>query len=120
MIESIISATKTGESQDLVASVGHYTIVIPTKNAYFFDSTMNDVIDGVFHVLGKVSRVIPKESNDSINLLRKSTLGRLSGSAPGLFGTPSTEQSTASGKKKAESIEVSGPALLVIPIAIFL
>ena len=93
--------------------------VLSTKIQYFTDRNSNDIIDGEFRVLGKVVRVIRVDSKDSINLLRKTSFGKLDNKILDAFcGTLDTMK--ASGMKTPEFIaEINGPAFQIIPIAIF-
>lgn len=117
-INTFISAVTDGESQDLVAKVNDFHVVLTTDKQYFIDPTMNDVIDGMFNVFGKVTRVVSTGSNERINLLRKSPLGRLQNLLPQLNEAVAPFEDLA-GRKEVASVEIPGPAIQVIPIAIF-
>jgi len=117
-IDTFISAVTDGESQDLVAKANEFHVVLTTDRKYFVDPTMNDVIDGMFNVFGKVTRVISVGSSEKINLLRKSPLGRLQNLLPHLNQVAAPFEDLA-GSEKVASVEISGPAIQVIPIAIF-
>ena len=81
-VNSLVKALTSGESRDLVSSIGEINVVITTEQRYFNDPTMNDVIDGTFRVFGKASRVIPERNDEGINLLRKSLLGQFKALLP--------------------------------------
>ena len=74
--DSMLKALTSGASRDLVAVIGEINVVITTEQQYFSDSTMNDVIDGTFRVFGKATRVVAKDNNETISLLRKAPLGQ--------------------------------------------
>ena len=118
LISSLLTAVTAGESQDLVAKVDGFHVVLTTERKFFIDPTMNDVIDGMFHVFGKVTRVIPEDSTDRINLLRKSPMGKLMKSLPQLSETILSIEELGGGEGGV-STEIPGPAIQVIPIAIF-
>ena len=83
-VNSLLDALTSGDSRDLVSKVDEINVVITTEQQYFSDSTMNDVIDGTFRVFGKASRVIPKGSDENINLLRKAPLGQFKAILPSI------------------------------------
>ena len=93
--------------------------VLSTKIQYFNDSDSNDIVDGEFRVLGKVVRVIKPGSKDSINLLRKTSFGKMDSKILGTFPEVLSNMN-AQGIKTPEFItEIEGPAFQIIPIAIF-
>ena len=91
-------------------------MVLPTNQDYFIDPTMNDVIGGQFRVFGKATRVIPTETDDNINLMRRSPVGKLIQKVPGFQDAFSELEKMGLGSMQSE---VNGPAMQVIPIAIF-
>lgn len=106
---------------DLVASMNYSNLmaVVPVEIEYFSNKTPAALIDGEFTVLGKVVRVIDESSNDSINLLRGTSFGRFPDERI-------RELSEAVSKIRAIGLDfpelvtrVTGPAIQVIPIAIF-
>ena len=117
-ISTLLSAVTDGESQDLVAKTNEFHVVLTTERQYFVDPTMNDVIDGMFNVFGKVTRVVSAGSTEKINLLRKSPLGRLRNLMPHLNQAVAPLEELA-GSTEVASVEITGPAIQVIPIAIF-
>jgi len=94
-------------------------VVLTLDRAFLSDPSLSDLMDGEYTVLGKVSKVIPSDTDDKINLLRKTSLGKLRGpvleqmkavfSGPGVEGFNIPEIVT----------EIEGPAIQVIPIAVF-
>lgn len=76
------------------------------------------MIGGSFKVLGKVISVYNNE-NDSINLLRKSTLSVLSNDLlDQLFTSLNSDEMKQFNLPKLK-IEIQAPAIIVIPIAIY-
>ena len=51
--------------------------VLSTKPEYFGNEDASEIIDGEFRVLGKVIRSIATDSEQSINLLRKTSFGHI-------------------------------------------
>ena len=116
-VESILSAVTAEGSQDLVGAVSGISVVITTEEKYFTDPSMNDVIDGTFRVFGKVTRVLPEQSEETISLLRNSPLGKFEDVVPQISDAMNELGGLASGGEASTNIE--GPAIQVIPIAIF-
>lgn len=92
--------------------------VLSTNPEYFDDKSASEIIDGEFFVLGKVVRVVGSESKESINLLRKTAFGRFPSEVFDELGEAVT------GAQKVINLpefitEIDGPAIQVIPIAIF-
>jgi len=121
-IRSMIQELRAGEAVDLVCSLADHSAiraVIPVYQTYFFNQTMSEVIDGEYRVLGKVTRVVPREVDGTINLFRYSGLGlyeqrilnQMLSQLEGLKGA---------GLQIGEITPViKAPALQLIPIAIF-
>lgn len=116
-VNSLLNALTSGESRDLVSKVGETNVVITTEQQYFNDPTMNDIIDGTFHVFGKATRVIPKGDDATISLLRKTPLGQFKAILPVIAEAASHFESL--GPSEDPTTEIQGPAIQVMPIAIF-
>ncbi|WP_373485826.1 DUF6414 family protein [Acetobacterium malicum] len=119
-MKALYENLKQGEMIDLICEdENNMKTVLPTYLSYFFNNNMNEIIEGKYKILGKVSKVVNTESEE-INLLRntsfsvfqKSILKDMFSSFAELekFGFNSIEISTT----------VNGPALMVVPIAIYL
>ena len=117
-VNSLVKALTSGESRDLVSRIGDMNVVITTEQQYFNDPTMNDVIDGTFRVFGKASRVIPEPNDENINLLRKTPLGQFRTILPTIQEAMS-QFANEVGYSGDSPTEIQGPAIQVIPIAIF-
>ena len=117
-INQFLRAVTNEGSQDLIAEVDGMRVVLTTEREYFIDPSMNDTIGGTFRVFGKVSRVVTNGSNEKIDLLRNTPLGRFWNQVPDIGRAMGRlDKQFAEGSFTAE---VSGPALQVIPMAIFL
>lgn len=121
-LDGMLAALTQSKSLELIADmldIPGVKVVLSTKLNYFSDQNASEIIDGEFHVLGKIIRVIPPDSQDSINLLRKTSFG--------MVKRQSIEQlknafvgAGQHGLEFPELVtEIPGPALQVIPIAIF-
>ena len=117
-VNSLLNALTTGGSQDLISRIGQINVVITTEQQYFIDPTMNDIIDGTFRVFGKATRVIPNGGDENISLLRKAPLGQIKTLLPGIQEAMS-QLSNELDYSGDSSTEIQGPAIQVIPIAIF-
>ncbi len=117
-VNSLVKALASGESRDLVSRIGDTSVVITTEQQYFVDPTMNDIIDGTFRVFGKATRVIPALNDENISLLRKAPLGQFKALLPTIQEAMSQFTSEL-GDSGDSSTEIQGPAMQVIPIAIF-
>jgi hypothetical protein len=96
----------------------HAVLVIDPSFAN--DPIAADLIDGQYTVLGKVVRAIPSGSEETIDLLRKGALGKVS-----LFLDLIRKAITGMGDAginlpDVQNTTLSGPALQVVPIAIFM
>ena len=111
-------AVTAAGSEYLVAECGEHRFVLTAENPYFVDSTMNDVIDGTFRVLGKVTRVVPEGTNESIGLLRRSALGQF-GEAVGGLAEAFASLPEAAGFSGQADTEIPAPTIQLIPICIF-
>ena len=116
-VKSLLNALTSGESRDLVSRIGETNVVITTERQYFNDPTMNDIIDGTFRVFGKAIRVIPKGDDATLSLLRKAPLGQFTGIR--LAIAEAMSQFETQGHSEDPTTEIPGPAIQVIPIAIF-
>lgn len=116
-VRAIQNAMSGSGYQDLVAKVGRMKFVLTVEDACFIDPTMNDVLDGTFRVFGKVTRKV-KDEKDSINLLRRSPLGKFPQVVQGLAASLNTLEDMQFEGGMTET-SIVGPALQVIPIGVF-
>ncbi len=119
-VQSFIEALTSSDTVDLITGPleSSHRAVITLEQQFLNDPTMSDLVDGTFKVVGKVTRVV-SDSDDAISLNRKSAVGilppsvledlkdNLSGPDLAGFGLPELEW------------EIPGPAIQVIPIAVF-
>lgn len=115
-IELIKSAVTAEGSQDFIAEMDCFRVVLTTEQDYFIDPSMNDIIDGTFRVFGKATRVIP-DNAEKISLLRKTALGKFGNIVEELV--QAIENIQECGFSESVETEISGPTMQVIPIAIF-
>lgn len=120
-MEDFSKALKSGNTVDLTASdlpSGHKA-VITVEALYLNDPFMSDLVDGEFKVVGKVVRSIA-DSSESINLIRKTALSRM----PSHLLEQMFQQFAVLGTTQGFDIpdlrmEVEGPAIQILPVAIY-
>ena len=99
---------------------GHRQAVIPVEVEYFSDSTPAALIDGQFTVIGKAVRVVKDGSGNSIDLLRGTQLGmfqqQLIDTLPAAFAA----MGQSGLEPRALVTRIEGPALQLVPIAIYI
>lgn len=120
-IKGLNDKVKAGNTVDLISVVNNTknSIVLTAEIDFLNDPLMADLVDGKFKVLGKVIKNV-KDDSSSINLLRKTVLSKMPKEilydvlhqfdqmeADGGFQIPEAKH------------EVHGPALHILPIAIF-
>jgi hypothetical protein len=119
-MESFVKALRGSETVDLITDNLKSSVraVITLEQQYLNDPTMSDLVDGTFDVVGKVIRAV--EANGvPISLNRKSALGKLPASVlDGLKQALSGPELDEFSFKPLE-FEIVGPAIQVLPIAIF-
>ena len=120
-MERLSESIKAGESIDLTAPNirDSYSAVITLETSYLNDPGMADVVDGQFRVLGKVVRRVHDES-ESISLLRKTAISKMPPKQlESIFGELQSLSTTEDFDLPQISWDVHGPAIQVIPIAIY-
>lgn len=116
-VKLMLDAVTAAGSEDLVAECGVHRFVLTAEKPYFVDSTMNDIIDGTFRVFGKVTRVVPKETEEGISLLRRSALGSFGNIVKEL--QPVFANLKEAGFTGEAETEIPAPTLQMIPVGIF-
>ena len=121
-MKKFLSMLTQDGSLDLVAELTlkpEIKSVIPVQLEYFSNESPADIIDGQFMVLGKIIRYVPGETDESISLLRGTPLAflpveNLSDVTQGL-----SDIGAAINVTDEFVTHINGPALLVVPIAIY-
>ena len=122
-MQILLSQLNAQQTTDLVGTiVGQESTkaVLVIDRAFLNDRSMADLVDGQYTILGKIVRTIPKESDASINLLRNTPLGKLSGSVIAQLANGLAAATEAGLNFPKFELELSGPVIQVIPIAIFI
>ncbi|WP_413665449.1 hypothetical protein ACG1BZ_09750 [Microbulbifer sp. CNSA002] len=114
-------ALKAGSTIDLSSTSlkGAYTAVVTVETGFLNDPLMSDLVDGQFKIIGKVVKSVD-DSSDSINLLRKTALSKM----PSEVMLQAMTHLSSLGSKQGFDIpelkmEIDGPAIQVLPIAIY-
>lgn len=118
IIQSFSKELKHSGTIDFILSSENGSVVLSIKEQYLSNDNLSEIIGGKFRVLGKVVSV-SKEESEKIDLLRKTTLSILSEEMiTNLFSGLNGE--TIPGINLPDLITtINGPALIVIPIAIY-
>lgn len=120
-MEAFSESLKSGNTIDLTASklLSGHDAVITLESIYLNDPAMSDLVDGEFKVTGKVIRSID-DASESINLMRKAAFSKL----PRPLLEQIIGQFSLLGLQQGFDIpelimEIEGPAIQVLPIAIY-
>ena len=119
-MESFVSTLSSGNMQDLATPplLSGHRCLITLETQYLNDQSMSDLVDGQFKVVGKVIRVIEK-NNGAISLNRKTALGRMPASALEGLKLFFEKIQNENYRFPEFELEIPGPVIQVLPIAIF-
>jgi hypothetical protein len=120
-MEEFLESLKAGDTTDIVSDIiiNNYRAVITLEHEFLNDPTMSDLVDGHFNIVGKIIRVIPDDKN-SINLLRKAALSAMPKKNLAAMMEPLSDLQANEGFEiPTLQLEIQGPVIHVIPIAIF-
>lgn len=103
---------------DFILSDEKGTVVLSAQEQYLENDNISEILGGRFKVLGKVVAVCKKNS-ESIDLLRKTTLSYLSkDTLTEMFSGFQNDEVKAFRLPELKT-EITGPAVIVIPVAIY-
>ncbi len=122
LLDGLLASLTQSNSLELIGElldVPETKAVISTKLNYFSDKNAAEIIDGEFRVIGKVVRIIKNDSDTPVNLLRKTSFGLLDSKILNQFKDAFVGVENAGIKVPELVTEIKGPAIVVIPIAIF-
>lgn len=119
-METFVSALQGSDTLDLTTEslASSHRAVITLEQQYLNDPTMADLVDGTFRVVGKVTRVVGPE-DEPISLNRKSAMGKLPPSVMEQMKQAFEGPDFSGFAFRSLEWEIDGPAIQVIPIAIF-
>lgn len=112
---------KNGDMFDLICRVNqsNLNVVLPVYIKYFYNENMNEIIDGNYKVLGKVTNIVKCEDDEGINLLRNTTLSLMNESLLNQVMTSLTDSPDFNIDLSNTNTVIGYPALQIIPIAIY-
>mgnify|MGYP000002028663 FL=1 len=120
-MKAFTNGLKVDGMVDMICELDDFTggkAVLPIYMDYFFNGNSVEVIDGKFKVLGKVAKVC--NENSKIDLLRNTSLSLFKENILGkMLDVFNNELNQDINVGEIETI-IKGPALLIIPIAIYL
>lgn len=119
-MQALCDNLKSGNMLDLICNEENgVKAVLPTYLNYFNNSNMNEIIEGKYKILGKVSKIV-RDEKDEINLLRNTSFSLMQKSMlDTVFSSLSSLEKDGLNTPEI-STNIQGPALMIIPIAIFL
>lgn len=112
-IKSFASELKHSGTVDFILSDSAGTVVLSAQEQYLSNDNISEILGGHFKVLGKVIAICA-DKTESIDLLRKTTLSILAD----MFLCLQNEDMKQYNLPELKT-EISGPAVIVIPVAIY-
>lgn len=117
-IKSFASELKHSGTVDFILSDSAGTIVLSAQEQYLSNDNISEILGGHFKVLGKVIAICA-DKTESIDLLRKTTLSILPHDLlADMFSYLQNEDMKQYNFPELKT-EISGPAVIVIPVAIY-
>ena len=117
-IKSFASELKHSGTVDFILSDSAGTVVLSAQEQYLSNDNISEILGGHFKVLGKVIAICA-EKTESIDLLRKTTLSILPHDLlADMFSYLQNEDMKQYNLPELKT-EISGPAVIVIPVAIY-
>lgn len=117
-IKSFESELKHSGTIDFVLSDQKGTAVLSAQEQYLANDNISEIIGGRFKVLGKVISVC-KEETDEIDLLRKTSLSILSEELLSEMFSGLKNEDLQQFNLPELKTKIHGPAVIVIPVAIY-
>lgn len=117
-IKSFASELKHSGTVDFILSDSAGTVVLSAQEQYLSNDNISEILGGHFKVLGKVIAICA-DKTESIDLLRKTTLSILPHDLlADMFSCLQNEDMKQYNFPELKT-EISGPAVIVIPVAIY-
>ena len=117
-IKEFSAELKHSGTIDFILSGSNGTIVLSAQEQYLANDNISEIIGGKFKILGKVIAIC-KDSSESIDLLRKTTLSVLTDEILADFFAVFKNDDMKQFNLPELVTKIKGPALIVIPIAIY-
>lgn len=117
-MQKFLEELKVTGTIDFIMKNEDGTIVLSAQEKYLQNDNISELLGGNFKVLGKVIKVC-KDEDDSINLLRKTTLDVLDDDSLNKFMSVFKDEELSSYNLPEIELKIYSPAIIVIPIAIY-
>lgn len=117
-IKEFSAELKHSGTIDFILSGSNGTIVLSAQEQYLANDNISEIIGGKFKILGKVIAIC-KDSSESIDLLRKTTLSVLTDEILADFFAVFKNDDMKQFNLPELVTKIKGPAMIVIPIAIY-
>lgn len=117
-IKSFADELKHTGTIDFILSDSVGTVVLSVQEQYLSNDNVSEIIGGRFKVLGKVIAIC-KDDTEEIDLLRKTTLSILPEDQLDQMFSGFNNDETQKFNLPKLITKIAGPALIVIPIAIY-
>lgn len=117
-MESMLNDLTQSNTIDLLLIKNNLKVLIPSQISCFQNEFESDILDGKFKVFGKVIKVISSES-EAISMFRKSSLKILAENS--LDDFMNLMSNSPDGVKIPKMIsKIEAPAMIILPIAIYI
>lgn len=103
---------------DFILESENGTLVLSAQEQYLENDNISEIIGGKFKILGKVIKIC-KDENEKINLLRKTTLNILDQDSIDEFLAAFKTEELEMYNLPEMRTEIAGPAVIILPIAIY-
>lgn len=117
-IKSFADELKHSGTIDFILSDAAGTVVLSAQEQYLSNDNISEIIGGHFKVLGKVIAIC-KDETENIDLLRKTTLSILPIDLLTELFSGFQNDDTKQFNLPELKTQISGPAVIVIPVAIY-
>ena len=117
-IKDFSAELKHSGTVDFILSGSTGTIVLSAQEQYLANDNISEILGGKFKVLGKVIAIC-KDDTESIDLLRKTTLSILTDELLDDFFVGFKSEDMKQFNLPELVTKIKGPAMIVIPIAIY-
>lgn len=117
-IKDFSAELKHSGTVDFILSGSTGTIVLSAQEQYLANDNISEILGGKFKVLGKVIGIC-KDDSESIDLLRKTTLSILTDELLDDFFIGFKSEDMKQFNLPELVTKIKGPAMIVIPIAIY-
>ncbi|ODU52606.1 hypothetical protein ABT09_02565 [bacterium SCN 57-13] len=120
MLDSIVNALRLSGSIELFGiTSGGVNSVLSTEQSLFSIKDPYGIVDGQYRIMGKVTQVLHRDSEQKINLLRRTGFSKVNGDILLPLVNGLTDLSKDGFDVGKIIVEVEGPAIQITPICIY-